>query len=258
MKRIIFTFLFFDGQFILSRNFFRQKIGDISWLLKNYNLEKVAYGLDEIMLINISSSDQFSHDFLNIIKKIAQKCFIPITVGGRIKSIKCAESYFKAGADKILINNLNIMKPEVTEKIIKIYGSQAVTACLNYKSNLNGHYLYKSDGKSMHDQTISSYLRFLLKIQVGEVLLQSIDKDGTGNGLDTSVLNLLPTYFPLPVIAMGGIGKKEHFIEGLSNKKIDAVSTANILNFIGSSILDVREAVIKAGISLPEFKKFDL
>ncbi len=258
MKRIIFTFLFYDGQFILSRNFFRQKIGDENWLFKNYNLEKVAYGLDEIMLLNISPSNAFDDDFCSVIENITKNCFIPITVGGKINGEKAAEKYFRAGADKILINNLNFVKPNVTKSIIKTYGSQAVMACINYKFCLAKYCVFLSDGITEYNKSILNYLNFLLQLEVGEILLQSIDNDGTGIGLDLSILEFIPNDFPLPIIIMGGIGKKDHFIEGLSNNKIDAVATANILNFIGPSILNVREAIIEEGILIPRFKKFNL
>ena len=118
MKRIIFTFLYDEGQLVLSRNFFRQKIGDQNWLFQNYNLSKVAYGLDEIMLLNISKSNNFDSEFILLIEKVTKSCFIPITVGGRVQTEKCAEDYFKAGADKILINQLNFTNPKTTKNII--------------------------------------------------------------------------------------------------------------------------------------------
>ena len=253
MKRIIFTFLYDEGQMVLSRNFFRQKIGDQNWLFQNYNLGTVAYGLDEIMLLNISKSNQFDNDFLQLIEKVTKNCFIPITVGGKIKSEKCAEAYYKAGADKILINNINFTDPQITRDIIKIYGSQAVMSCLNYKVDEGKIDVYQSDGKSKHNVTANEYLNFLLDLRVGEILFQSIDHDGSGIGLDMSILNIIPKYFPLPIILMGGIGKLDHFIEGLSNDKVDAVATANILNFIGSFILNVRKAVMEQGIDVPKF-----
>jgi|MDSW01.1.fsa_nt_gb cyclase len=256
MKRIIFTFLYDEGQMVLSRNFFRQKIGDQKWLFQNYNLAKVAYGLDEIMLLNISKSSNYDGEFLELIEKVTRNCFIPITVGGKIKSEKCAEAYYKAGADKILINNLNFTHPQITKDIIKIYGSQAVMSCLNYKVDDGQIHVYKSDGISKHNVSTDEFLNFLLELRIGEILFQSIDHDGSGIGLDMSILNLIPENFPLPIILMGGIGKLDHFVDGLSNDKVDAVATANILNFIGSSILNVRKTVMAKGINVPKFDDF--
>jgi len=259
MKRIIFTFLFCNGKFILSRNFFRQNIGDHKWLFNNYNLEKVAFGLDEIMLINISSNSNYDNEFNELIEKITKNCFIPLTVGGRIKTLSCAENYFKLGADKLLINTLNYINPNVTKEIISTYGSQAIMGCVDFKLEQNVHNVYINNAKTKIDYKLSDYIHYLLELGIGEILLQSIDNDGTGNGLDFSVLEFIPTQFPIPVILMGGIGKTEHFLSSLQNKKIDAVSTANILNFIGSSILNVRKNLINEGVSIPEFnKKFDL
>jgi len=253
MKRVIFTFLYFNGKFILSRNFFRQNIGDEKWLFENYNLEKIAFGLDEIMFLNISSHDNFDHDFCNLIEKVTKNCFIPITVGGKIKTEACAENYFKFGADKLLINNLNHVNPITTQSIIKTYGSQAVMAGVDYKLEDNIHCLYSNNGQTKHNINISHYIKLLLELGIGEILLQSIDNDGTGVGLDFSILELIPEKLPLPIVLMGGIGKKEHFISGLQEDRVDAVATANILNFIGSSILNVRKAIINEGILIPKF-----
>ena len=255
MKRIIFIFLYFNGNFVLSRNFFRQNIGDEKWLFENYNLEKVAFGLDEIMLINISSNTSFDNKFCNLIEQITKNCFIPITVGGKIKSVSCAEKYFKFGADKLLINTLNFTNPSITRKIIKIYGSQAVMAGIDYKMEENIHSIYTNNLQTKIDFKVSDYINYLVELGVGEILLQSIDNDGTGIGLDFSILELIPKQFQLPIILIGGIGKKEHFISSLQQDKIDAVATANILNFIGLSILNVREVVINKGIAIPKFNE---
>jgi len=258
MKRIIFTFLYENDQFILSRNFSRQRIGNERWLFENYNLEKVAYSLDEIMLLNISPSNEFDSKFYNLIEKITKNCFVPITVGGRIYSENCAEKYFRSGADKILINNLNFVNPKITQNIIDTFGSQAVMACVNYKSENEEFTIFSSDGKSKYKKKMNDHLNFLLDLNIGEVLFQSINNDGTGVGLDFSILKEIPKNFHLPLVIMGGVGKKDHVIEGLLNTRIDAVATANILNFIGSSIINLRIEAIKKGVLIPAFNEFNL
>ena len=129
-------------------------------------------------------------------------------------------------------------------------------SCLNYKVDDGQIHVYKSDGISKHNVSTDEFLNFLLELRIGEILFQSIDHDGSGIGLDMSILNLIPENFPLPIILMGGIGKLDHFVDGLSNDKVDAVATANILNFIGSSILNVRKTVMAKGINVPKFDDF--
>jgi imidazole glycerol-phosphate synthase subunit HisF len=133
-------------------------------LLKNYNLEKVAYGLDEIMLLNISPSNAFDDDFCSVIENITKNCFIPITIGGKINSEKAAEKYLRAGADKILINNLNFIKPNITQNIIKTYGSQTVMACINYKFQVAKYCVFLSSGITEYNKSILNYLKFLLQL----------------------------------------------------------------------------------------------
>lgn len=253
MKRIIFTFLYYNGKFILSRNFRRQSIGDYNWLFKNYKLSRISYGLDELMILNISDNHDYDQEFISIIEHISKICFIPLTVGGKINTLFIAEKYFKAGADKLFINNLIFNSPKTCQKLIKVFGSQAIMGGINFSLVEEKHIVLKSDGKSIHNEFFKDHINYLLDINIGEVLLQSIDNDGTGKGLDLSILTSIPYNFPLPLILMGGIGKQEHIIEGLLEKKIDAVSSANILNFIGTSLLKVRESAINVGISLPDF-----
>ncbi len=254
MKRIIFTFLFFNDYFILSRNFRRQYIGDHTWLFKNYNLSKICYGLDELMVLNISNSPDYDKNFLKIIEQISETCFLPLTVGGKINSLNDADKYFKVGADKIFVNDLIFKNSNICNELAKTYGSQAVMGGINVSFIKNNYFVFKSDGLTKYNKNFNYHLNYLLDINIGEVLIQSIDNDGTGVGLDLSILDLIPKNFPLPIILMGGIGKKQHIIDGLSNTKVDAISTANILNFIGSSLLTVRHDAINAGINIPQLK----
>lgn len=117
MKRIIYVLLYENGQFIQSRNFRRQQVGDINWLLNNYDFPRVSLNLDELMIINISSTDFDHSEFFNVVLKIAQKSFIPLTIGGRINSIEDAERCYAHGADKIFVNTL---LRECPPEVIKI------------------------------------------------------------------------------------------------------------------------------------------
>ena len=168
MKRLIFSLLYEDGHFVLSRNFQRQKVGDINWLLDNYNLENVSLGLDELIIIDVSSKKN-KHEFHNIIKKISQKIFIPLTVGGGINNLNDVEKYLKNGADKILLNNLFFKDKKLFNEISKIFGKQFIVACIDYKMENEKYLVYKNKAKELCnstflvDQIESLYLGWIVK-----------------------------------------------------------------------------------------------
>ena len=253
MKRIIYTLLFEDGQFIQSRNFRRQKVGDINWLLKNYNFPFISKHLDEIMIINISKHENNHENFSKVVRQIADKCFVPVTVGGKIYSLEDTKSYFSIGADKIFVNSLLSQSQEEITAIKNYFGSQALVAGVNYYNKDGKIYFANSSGTIDNSINIKEYILNLAKIGVGEVVLQGIHRDGTGFGIDTEILSHIPNQLKIPVVLMGGIGNGNHIADVLSDERVDAISTANLLSFIGNAFALARKNVISCGITIPEF-----
>lgn len=253
MKRIIFTLLFEDGYFIQSRNFRRQKVGDLNWLFKNYEFNKISYGLDEVQIIDVSTKKNFSN-FCKIVNEISKRLFLPVAAGGGIKSINDVSKLLDSGADKIILNKLYFENPYECEKISQTFGKQSVIACIDYKLVLNKlQVLFRN---SLHKKIeLKQWISYLIKKGCGEIILQSIDKDGTGMGPDKKILNFIEKnkYTP-PIIVMGGVGKTEHLQKVLEMKNIDAVSTANLFNFIGNAFVDSRNEMIKKNIKITKWE----
>lgn len=253
MKRIIFTLLFENGHFIQSRNFRRQRVGNINWLLNNYDFTTVSQYLDEIMIIDLSSDEFGRSSFLKAVKQISEKCFVPITVGGKIRNRVDAEMYYRSGADKIFINNIFLENRSAVTELSNHYGAQAIVAGTNYVEKEGSYYFADSAGNVNRNVSLTQHLDFLLTAGVGEVILQAIHRDGTGFGADLTILNLLPAHFNLPVIIMGGIGNGVHIVESLGDVRVDAVATANLLNFIGDAFLKARILCYDNGVVIPNF-----
>lgn len=253
MKRIIYTLLYEDGQFIQSRNFRRQRVGDIHWLLNNYDFPRVCLSLDELMIINISSDDFDHTEFFEAIHKISQKCFIPLTIGGKIQSFEDAQHCYANGADKIFVNTMLSTNKEELSKIQSHYGSQAIVAGVNYILDQDQYFYANSSGEIDLSINLEHHCQDLMEIGVGEVVLQGIHRDGTGFGIDHNILDQLPSDFYIPVILMGGVGNANHIIETLQDKRVDAISTANLLNFIGDAFQKARDAAIAEQINIPAF-----
>lgn len=262
MKRIIFTLLYKDGYFTQSRNFRNQNVGDIKWLFKNYNFSNISQGIDEIILLNISSDKNYSSKFLKIISEISKKCFVPIAAGGQINDIATAEDYIKSGAEKLVINSLLFKKPNEYIKISKKFGSQCLIANIDIlksiKNNKNIFNLYSNSSQIKINFDLNKWVNKAKECGAGEILIQSIYRDGTGKGIDTDILKSIKKNLDLPLIIMGGIGNKNHLHQALKYDQIDAVSTANLLNFVGSTFNSFRKELIKTNLPLVQWdeKKF--
>ena len=253
-KRIIFTLLLSEKNFILSRNFVHQKVGDINWLKKNYNFKSTSNFIDELVIINVD--EKRNHEvFFDISKKIAKDCFVPITYGGGIDNFNIASEMFKNGADKIIINSSTFKNPELLNQISSVYGSQSVIVSLDFKKENKDEYsVWVENGKKKIEISLDEHLENLMDYEFGEIYLNSIDKDGTGFGYDLSVMNKLKSIAKkIPIIISGGAGNDNHFFEALKIKEIDAVSTAHLFNFVGDGLERARKSLIEKKISFPEW-----
>jgi cyclase len=250
-KRLIFTLLYEKGSFVLSRNFRTQKIGDINWLHKNYNFAKVASHIDELIVINVSRDAEFDDHFRSTLSELLSGVFVPMTAGGGVRSLHDAESLFAAGADKILVNYAIHHDVDLVGSLAEKYGQQAVVGSLDVRVIDGAHHVFSDKGSS--PEPLDNYLALLDAGHIGEVYLNSIDRDGTGNGMDLSSLSALGDSSPIPVILAGGAGKPAHLSEAIASPAVNAVATANLLNFVGDGLRKTRVAIRKAGIDLAQW-----
>ena len=248
-KRILFSLLYCDGYFVQSRNFNLQKVGDVNWLEKNYDFKKISYFIDELLILDISRKKKNVDMFLKNLNLISKFCFIPIAVGGGINSIQTVKIFLSNGADKVVINsNLNL---KLLKEISKTYGQQSIIASVDYKKDKGKYKIFINNSSEELKVSVKDYLTKVINFPVGEIMLNSIDQDGTGNGIDFNILKFLPKIVKKSIIISGGCGNSIHLSEGLNNKKVDAVSTANLLNFIGDGLKKAREDMLSKKFKLP-------
>ncbi len=250
-KRIIFTLLYCDGFFVQSRNFNLQKVGDVTWLEKNYEFKKISYYIDELIILDISRKKKDLDKFLKNVNLITKFCFMPISVGGGINNFDLVKKILSKGADKVVINSN--LRFDLIKKISETYGAQSIIASIDFKKVSNKFEIFNQNGSNKLKLSPRSYLISLTKFPVGEFLLNSIDRDGTGNGLDFDILKYVPKNLDKSLIISGGCGNSKHLSEGLKNKKIDAVNTANLLNFVGDGLKKAREEMINNKFNLPRW-----
>ena len=248
-KRIIFTLIYENGFFNQSRNFRLQKVGDIRWLERNYKFQDIAFSLDELIVLNASKSDKGMAEFAKTLSELVDDVFIPIAAGGGIRSLEDAEMLFANGADKIVLNSALHIDKNLVEKLVEIYGSQSIVASIDHK----GHDVFISDGTQKLNICLDEYIQHIEDMNVGEIYLNSIEKDGTGFGYDIGLIEKVTGLISSPLIIAGGAGNERHLIEGLEIENVNAVATANLFNFIGDGLQYARGELHKAGIDLAKW-----
>lgn len=253
-KRIIFTLIYNQNYFMQSRNFRLQKVGDIAWLEKNYQFQKISFSIDELIILNATRTDKCISSFAETVSKISENVFIPIAAGGGINSIAEAEILFKQGADKIVLNTLLIKNPKNVAQLIEKYGSQSIIASIDYKKNANGtNEVFTENGNTKIDLSLPEYISYLENLGVGEIYLNSIDKDGTGFGYDIETIDQIDN-LNIPLIIAGGAGNEKHLLEGLKFEHVSAVATANLFNFIGNSLPIARQKILENKINIAKWE----
>lgn len=250
-KRIIFTLLFDSGQFMLSRNFRLQKVGDLNWLKRNYNFSDVAFYIDELIVLDVSRGERNPDAFCAALQEVSAGCFAPIAAGGGVTSLGYARRLLRSGADKVVLNSALWHDTGLVNAVAEDFGRQCVVASIDVKADFSGLYsMYTHSGSSPLDVSAAEALEQHKNSKIGEVYLNSIDRDGTGQGYDFETLKLLPEGWNTPVILAGGVGNARHLEEGLRDARVDAVATAHLFNFVGDGLKKARRAMHDDGCLL--------
>lgn len=257
-KRLIFTLLYQDGGFMLSRNFRLQRAGNIDWLKKNYNFKRIAFSIDELIVLDVSRGPRDVARFGEHVKSIAQECFIPISVGGGITSQELASQVMQSGADKLVLNTALLKQSSLVKQLVKLYGSQCIIASVDAKHTPTGFECYISNGAEKVDMSLPAYIKHITGLGVGEIYLNSMDRDGTGHGYFFELLETLEDKINIPVILAGGAGNWHHLLDGSQRPLVSAAATANLFNFIGEGFPNARQQLLNHGVNLAQWPVKDL
>jgi len=207
-------------------------------------------GADELCFLDITASKENRSTIFAMVEKLATKCFIPLTVGGGISKIEDFSTLLKCGADKISINSSAIKNPQLIADASNKFGSQAVVVAIDCKKNSSGTYEIFTHGGSK--STGINALEWAIqaeKLGAGEILLTSMDKDGTKSGYDLELIKLITSHIKIPLIASGGVGSLEHLAQGLQ-AGASAVLAASIFHFKQHSISEAKEFLQKQNLAV--------
>jgi cyclase len=236
-KRIIPCLDVRDGQTVKGINFLNIKnVGDPVELGAEYSLQ----GADELVYLDITASHEKRKLFADLVKRIAQNINIPFTIGGGINEVADAERLLSAGADKISINSAAIRNPKLIDQLALLFGSQFVVVAIDAKF-VNGKWIvYINGGRIAVEKELFSWAQEAQDRGCGEILFTSMNHDGVKDGFACEALSRLSTNLKIPVIASGGAGKMEHFVDVFNNGKADAALAASIFHFKEIAIPDLK------------------
>ena len=207
-------------------------------------------GADEICFLDIGASLEKRKTMTNIVAKTAEKVFIPMTVGGGINSIEDIRSLLKAGTDKVSINTAAIINENLIKDSSDRFGSQCIVVAVDVKKIHNDWFVYSHGGTKKTELNALNWMERLQKLGAGEILLTSMDRDGTKNGFDLELLKKTTDILNIPVIASGGVGKLEHFEDGVNIGGASALLAASVFHFAEFSIKEVKTFLNKKNIAV--------
>lgn len=209
-------------------------------------------GADELTFLDITASSDARDIKVNLVRKVAETVFIPFTVGGGIRSIEDFKMILREGADKVAVNSAAILNPSLVSDAADKFGSQCVVVAIDAKRREDGSgwTIYKNGGRVDMKMDAVEWAMEAERLGAGEILLTSMDCDGTKDGYDTLLTRTVSENVSIPVIASGGAGKKEHFYDALTEGRADAVLAASLFHFKELEIRELKEYLHDQGISV--------
>ena len=248
-KRIIPCLDVHNGRVVKGVNFVNlQDAGDPVEIAAAYDVA----GADELVFLDITASSDGRETVVDMVRKVAGKVFIPFTVGGGIRTVDDFRMLLREGADKISVNSSAIDRPELISEAAEKFGSQCVVVAIDAKRRADGSgfNIYKHGGRLDMGIDAVEWAMKAEKLGAGEILLTSMDGDGTKAGYDLELTRQIAENVKIPVIASGGAGKLEHFKEALTVGKADAALAASLFHFKELEIRQVKEYLRKEGVSV--------
>jgi cyclase len=246
-KRLVACLDVRDGCVVKGVNFEGLRgAGDPAALARRYNAE----GIDELVILDVTATTERRQALRDTIEAVARELFIPLTVGGGIRSEADAAAALDAGADKVSLNTAALERPELLSILARRYGSQAVIVAIDAKRDGGIFAVYSRSGQTPAGRDAVTWAREAQERGAGEVLLTSIDRDGTRAGFDCALTSSVAGAVSIPVIASGGAGTFDHFVEVFTTGRADAALAASVFHFSEHAVADLKGHLASAGITI--------
>jgi imidazole glycerol-phosphate synthase subunit HisF len=207
-----------------------------------------AAGADELCFLDIGASHEGRGTIIDVVRRTAEVCFMPLTVGGGVRSAEDARALLLAGADKVAVNSAAVARPEVVADIATRFGSQCVVASVDARRTGDHWEIFTHGGRKPTGINALEHAVKLAELGAGELLVTSMDRDGTRDGYDLALTRAIADAVNIPVVASGGVGNLDHLVDGVREGHASAVLAASIFHFGQHSIADAHAALLAAGL----------
>ena len=245
-KRIIPCLDVHEGRVVKGTNFVNLRdAGDPVELAAQYDRE----GADELVFLDISASVEGRETMVEVVRRTAEQVFIPFTIGGGLRTLDDIRKVLRAGADKVSLNTSAVQNPRIIEEGAHAFGSQCIVVAIDARETSPGSWeVYTHGGRTPTGRDVLQWAQEVERLGAGEILLTSMDRDGTKNGYDLELTRAVSRAVGLPIIASGGVGTLEHLAEGLTEGEADAVLAASIFHYGEYSIAEAKAYLEARGI----------
>ena len=240
-----------DGRVVKGINFIGLRdAGDPVELAARYDAE----GADELVFLDITASSDGRDTMVDVVRRVAEQVFIPFTVGGGIRSVEDARRMLRAGADKVSVNTAAFERPALIAEIAAEFGAQCVVCAIDARAASQGVVpassweVFVHGGRTPTGRDAVAWAQQAASLGAGEILLTSMDRDGTREGFETNLTNAIVKSVNVPVIASGGVGNLQHLVDGVVIGHADAVLAASIFHFGEFTIAEAKRALLAAGV----------
>jgi cyclase len=246
LKRVIPCLDVDAGRVVKGTNFVDiRDAGDPVELAARYDAE----GADELVFLDITASHESRDTIVELARRTADNVFIPFTIGGGIRSVEDAQAVLDAGADKISVNSAALDRPELISELADVFGSQCVVLAIDAKRSNGGWDVYTHGGRAqVEGREAVAWAREGTELGAGEILLTSMDRDGTTDGYDLELTRAVADAVGVPVIASGGAGELDHLVDAIREGRADAVLCASIFHYGRYSVAEAKDRMERAGI----------
>jgi cyclase len=205
-------------------------------------------GADEICFLDITASNENRDTIYDVVERTSKKCFVPLTVGGGVRSVEDINKLLNCGADKVSINTAAVKNPKVIEESSKKFGSQCIVVAIDAKKKNDKWEIFTHGGRSNSGINALEFAKKMENSGAGELLVTSMDRDGTQVGYDNELMSNITALVNIPVIASGGVGNLDHLVDGIKLGNVSAVLAASIFHYGKHSVKEAKEYLASKGI----------
>jgi cyclase len=247
LKRVIPCIDVDAGRVVKGTNFVDiRDAGDPVELAERYDAE----GADELVFLDITATHEKRDTIVELARRTADNVFIPFTIGGGIRSVRDAQAVLDAGADKVSVNSAAVARPALIAEIADVFGSQCVVLAIDARKRERGYEVFTHGGRTPTGIDAVTWAMIGERLGAGEILLTSMDRDGTKDGFELDLTSAVADAVNVPVIASGGVGTLDHLVEGVTKGKADAVLAASIFHFGEFTVEQAKERLAAAGLAV--------